>query len=130
VITYFESWKFSEFVLDDGAGVITEWIHLLDDEVRAAIDIRLLQWSKMDKWIDAYTKNFEDLSDIKEISVQCGGAVYRILGSSISIWEFVMLVGDVDARRRGKTPPKTKQIAQERLNVLRANPERRREYEI
>jgi len=130
VIDCLQRWKFSEFLLDDGAGVITEWIRTLADEVQAEIDTRLLHWSKVDKWIEAYAKVFEDLRDIQEISVQCGGAVYRILGSHISIWEFVMLVGDVDERRRGKTPSRAKQSALERLNALRANPERRRDYEI
>ena len=130
MIKCFQNWRFSEYVLDDGAGVITEWIQTLSDEAQAEIDARLLQWSKLDKWIEAFAKGFHDLRDLQEISVQCGGAVYRILGSHISIWEFVMLVGDVDERRRGKTPPRVKQSALERLNALRGNPGRRRDYEI
>jgi hypothetical protein len=80
--------------------------------------------------IEVYTKGFDDLRDLQEISVRCGGAVYRILGSHITIWEFVMLLGDVDEEQMGKTPSRAKQSAMERLNALRADPERRGDYEI
>jgi hypothetical protein len=102
---------------------------IFDDEVQAQIDTRLLQWANLDKWNDAYAGKFEDLKDLQEIAVLWRGSVYRILGSPISIWEFVILFGYTDERRRNKVPSQVKAVANERLNKLRANPERRREYQ-
>ena len=121
-------WTFSEYLTDDGVGTITAWMQGLDDEVQAQIDTRLLQWANLDKWNAAYAGKFEDLKDLQEIAVLWGGSVYRILGSPISMWEFVMLIGYTDERRRNKVPREVKAEANARLNKLRANPERRREY--
>jgi len=102
----------------------------LDEEVQARIDARLLQWRNQDKWIDAYTGKFADLKDIKEIAVLWKGSVYRILGASLSIWEFVMLVGYTDPMRRNRLPENVKTEVNRRLNDLRAHPEKRREYKL
>jgi hypothetical protein len=98
VIALSRRWTFSEYLTDDGVGTITTWMQGLDDEVQAQIDTRLLQWANLDKWNDAYAAKFEDLKDLQEIPVLWKGSVYRILGSPISIWEFVMLIGYTDDR--------------------------------
>jgi hypothetical protein len=139
VIPSFQGWKLSEFLTDDSVGVIERWFRELDDEVRAQIEARLLQWVNVEKFVEACTtavepdtagKRFEELQDIRSIEVQHGGVVYRILGSSISIWEFVMLIGDMDDRRRGKIGADVKKEARERLHSLQAHPGKRREYKI
>jgi hypothetical protein len=101
----------------------------LDVEAQARIDAHLLQWASRDKWIDAYAGKFESLKELREITVQHERSVYRILGSAISIWEFVMLIGHRDDLRKSKIPPEIKTEANVRLNTLRANPERRREFQ-
>ncbi len=130
MIESFQRWTFSEFVLDDGAGVITRWIETLDDEVQAQIDTKLLHWRKVDKWITAWAGKFEDLKDIQEIVVYSGKSVYRILGTQFSIWEFVMLVPYKDENKRSNVPPEIRALAEDRLNQLRADPEKRREFTI
>ncbi len=102
----------------------------LDEEVQARLDVRLLQWRNDDKWVDAYAGKFEDLKDIKEIAVLWRGSVYRILGVSHSIWEFVMLYGYTDPTSRNKLPEHVKTEVNRRLNDLRAHPEKRREYKL
>jgi hypothetical protein len=124
-----QRWKFSEYLTDDGVGTITTWLQGLDVDVQARIDAHLLQWASRDKWTDAYVGKFESLKGLREIAVLHERSVYRILGSAISIWEFVMLIGHTDDLRRNNIPREIKAEANLRLNALRMNPERRREFE-
>jgi hypothetical protein len=124
-----QRWRFSEYLTDDGVGTITTWLHSLDVEVQARIDAHLLQWASRDKWADAYVGKFESLKDLREIAVQHERSVYRILGSAISIWEFVMLIGYRDDLRTSRIPRDIRTEANLRLNALRVNPERRCEFE-
>lgn len=124
---------------DDGGGVITRWLDQLDDKLRVEIETRLINWANVDKFIEAYTsavaleaagERFEELQDIRTIELRHGGAVYRILGSNFTVWEFVMLIWEKDENRRSKVGREVKQEAVRRLDILRAHPERRRAYKI
>jgi len=76
------------------------------------------------------TVKFESLKDTQEIVVYWRGSAYRILGSSLSIWEFVMLMGFEDEKGRNELPSDVRAAVEERLTKLREDPKRRREYEI
>lgn len=133
-------WKFSEYTLPlDGTGVISQWIEGLDDEVQAEFDVRLALWAANDKWLDFYKglntldshgERFEELTKIGEIPVTVDGVLYRILGVHFDVWEFVMLIGYSDARRRAKVPADVQIYFQERLSDLRRNRHHRQDYEL
>lgn len=113
----------------------------LDDTVQAAFDARLLQWARDDKWLDVYGgpvvldepgerygERFEELTKMRDIHVTKGRILYRILGVHFSIWEFVMLIGYSDSKRRSKTPADVQRYYLERLDDLRRNRHHRRDY--
>ena len=139
MINDLKRWTFSEYTTHDGVGVITKWIDGLDDEVQAEFEVRFLQWAAQDKWLDLYTgaveldthgDRFEELTKIRDIPITVSGVLYRILGVHFSVWEFVMLVGYSDDKRRSETPAEVEECFRERLGELRQNRHHRQKYEL
>jgi hypothetical protein len=139
VIDSDQRWRFSELLTEDGAGVIELWMNGLPDAARIGLEVRLIQWAAMDRWIESYAtvveieaagERVEPLLKLRFIELLYGGVVYRVFGTDLNAREFVMLLGDTDHARRAQPSAETIRIGKERLEYLRENPERRQEYEI
>jgi hypothetical protein len=87
VINDFQGWKFSEFVMDDGIGVITRWISGLPDDLRIEIELRQIHWAQTDKFLgllatafelDSAGEKLEELREIYRIEVLYQHVVYNL----------------------------------------------------
>ena len=134
-----QRWKLSELLTEDGAGVIELWMNGLSDEVRAQLEVRLINWASSDRLLETYAsvveldtagERFQPLHKLRVIELLFGRVVYRIFGTDFDPREFVMLFGEIDPLRRGKFSAETMKHAKDRLDFFRKNPGSRREYEI
>ena len=125
--------------MDDGIGVITRWISGLPDDLRIEIELRQIHWAQTDKFLgllatafelDSAGEKLEELREIYRIEVLYQHVVYRILGAHIDAREFVMLMPDMDREQRSGIRGEVIEEAMRRLEVVRKNPNRRRDYEI
>lgn len=128
MIPSFEGWTFHEFIIDDNAGVITEWKKsLVIEEDRAVIDACLLNWRQLQQNDDLWDRKFESFDGYFKIGIRLSAARYRIYASRKSVYEIVLLFA-VEEQKSGRVPPNTISIVNERLETLRQHPEKCREY--
>jgi hypothetical protein len=123
----FDKWIFSEFLLDD-IGVVTSWREReLEEEARAQVDYLFLRWLRIPNQELFMQGEFRSLEGIANIPLKAGGINYRLLGSFLLVDEFVILVPCKESAD-GQIEPAMMQLAESRLDELRANLEKRREY--
>ncbi len=131
VIPSFEGWRFYELVMDDGGGVITEWMDRnLDEEDQAVIDALLLNFRSSQQWDDLWQETrFESFGTIFQIPLPYGRGGYRIYGTRKNIYEFVMLLM-AKGNPTNRLLSKDKELLESRIADLQAHPEKCREYQF
>jgi hypothetical protein len=117
----------SEYVGSDNSGVITEWMKRIDPEARGVIDQRLLEHAYARATDLAYESKFVPLRELHSIPFRAGTRRYMILGTFMSIREFVMLMG-FDEPRGTRPSSAVKQEARRRLQDLQEHPRHHRGY--
>jgi hypothetical protein len=123
----FDSWTFSEFMLDD-IGVMTAWtLRELEEDARAQVDYLFMRYLWIENQDLFMEGEFRSLGKIADIPLRAGGTNYRLLGSCLLAHEFVILVVCKEPRD-GQLDPDMRTLAEQRLNEVRSNLEKRREY--
>ena len=122
------SWAFFDFHSERGENEILQWLNALPVKAKAKINARIMALQGFPIFPEQYFSAYKSWDDLYELRIVSAGVQYRPFGCyGPNHREFSLLIGGIE---KGKVPVRLLEVADERREIVIANPTRVRRHDF